>query len=270
MKKFWLFLSSKPVWPSYLTGLIAALVIATIAGASQNSLIVPDGTGASVRAGFNNAIDTLNTINSGPSAPATTEPYMLWCDTTNGLLKQRDAANATWIVLGTLGATRMGQEPAITAGTTSQFWRGDKTWQALPAAGVPLSTGTGYTTSLTVGTAANNLVQLNSSGQLPAVSGANLTNLPATTSFTSQNVVTGSRALGTIYRNTTGKTMFVTVSVNCTNYTVTALTDSSSSPSTVVASCQGSQYGSLSFMVLNNNYYEVTTAYSLQCWTEWY
>jgi hypothetical protein len=32
---------------------------------------------------------------------------------------------------------------------------------------------------LAVGTAANNLVQLNGSGALPAVSGANLTNLPA-------------------------------------------------------------------------------------------
>lgn len=48
-----------------------------------------------------------------------------------------------------------------------------------PGAGVPNSTGSAWGTSYTVGTSANNLVQLNGSSQLPAVSGALLTNLPA-------------------------------------------------------------------------------------------
>ena len=43
--------------------------------------------------------------------------------------------------------------------------------------GVPKISG-GSTTELGVGTSANNLVQLNGSGELPAISGANLTNLP--------------------------------------------------------------------------------------------
>lgn len=47
-----------------------------------------------------------------------------------------------------------------------------------PGAGVANSTGTAWGTSYTVGTAANNLVQLNGTAQLPAVSGALLTNLP--------------------------------------------------------------------------------------------
>jgi urease beta subunit len=47
-----------------------------------------------------------------------------------------------------------------------------------PGAGVPNSTGSAWGTSYTVGAAANNLVQLNESGQLPAVSAANLTNFP--------------------------------------------------------------------------------------------
>jgi len=158
--------------------------------------VVPDGTGAQVRAGFNNALDTLNTVNSGPAAPATTEAYMLWADTANNLLKQRDAANATWIILGTLGVAQMGHEPAITAGTTSQYWRGDKTWQTLPSgmsypgAGVPLSTGSAWGTSYIVGTGANDLVQLNSSGQLPAVSGALLTNLPSSGGMTNLGTTT--------------------------------------------------------------------------------
>jgi hypothetical protein len=52
-----------------------------------------------------------------------------------------------------------------------------------PGAGVPNSSGSAWNTSYTVGTAANDLIQLNSSAQLPAVSGANLTNLPAATSL---------------------------------------------------------------------------------------
>jgi hypothetical protein len=171
--------------------------------ASQNALVVPDGTGAQVRAGFNNAIDSLNTVESGPSAPTTTEAYMLWCDTTNNLLKQRDSTNSIWITLGALGAAQMGHEPAITAGTTSQYWRGDKTWQTLPSglsypgAGVPLSTGSAWGTSYAVGTSANNLVQLNGSGQLPAVSGANLTNLPTSGGLTKVGATTITAAAST-------------------------------------------------------------------------
>jgi hypothetical protein len=49
-----------------------------------------------------------------------------------------------------------------------------------PGVGVAVSTGAAWTTSLQVGTSANNLVQLNGSAQLPAVSGVNLTALPST------------------------------------------------------------------------------------------
>lgn len=48
-----------------------------------------------------------------------------------------------------------------------------------PGAGVANSTGSAWGISYTVGTAANNLVQLNGSAQLPAVSGALLTNVPS-------------------------------------------------------------------------------------------
>ena len=47
-----------------------------------------------------------------------------------------------------------------------------------PAAGVPCSTGSAWCSSYTVGIGPNDLVQLNGSSQLPAVSGALLTNLP--------------------------------------------------------------------------------------------
>jgi hypothetical protein len=47
-----------------------------------------------------------------------------------------------------------------------------------PGAGIPTSTGSAWGTSYTVGTGAGNLVQLNGSSQLPAVSAALLTNWP--------------------------------------------------------------------------------------------
>lgn len=50
-----------------------------------------------------NALKTLRSCHSGPSEPTETVAYMLWADTTAGLLKLRNAANSAWIVLGPLG-----------------------------------------------------------------------------------------------------------------------------------------------------------------------
>lgn len=83
---------------------------------SQNSLVVANGTGANVRAAVNNALDTLVTLNSGTSAPSTTVAYMLWADTTTGMLKIRNAANSAWITVGTLASTNLGML-ALAGGT---------------------------------------------------------------------------------------------------------------------------------------------------------
>lgn len=95
--------------------------------------------------------------------------------------------------------------------------------------------------------------------------------------FGGQHVVTGSRALTTIYQNTTGKTMFVAVSVSVgTSVNVIGYTDSSATPTTVVAESYignaATPWGNVYFMVLNNNYYEVVPGGSgtLQYWVEWY
>lgn len=59
---------------------------------SQNSLSLPTtGTlsGLSLVEGINSALDTLNTMNSGGSAPLNPEACMWWIDTANGLIKQR-------------------------------------------------------------------------------------------------------------------------------------------------------------------------------------
>lgn len=97
--------------------------------------------------------------------------------------------------------------------------------------------------------------------------------------FTNQDVVTGSRAFATDYQNTTGKPMFVTVSVGNSGSgigTVSALTDANTTPTTTVAlmSCNANTVGgnsNLSFMVLAGNYYRVNSDTTpLQYWVEWY
>ena len=94
--------------------------------------------------------------------------------------------------------------------------------------------------------------------------------------FSTQNIVTASRAQGTVYQNLTGKTMMVNVSIYLNNgITVSANTDSSSSPSTTVAQANNNTgtnglIQSFTFMVLSNNYYEIPTfSGSIQRWVEW-
>lgn len=87
-----------------------------------------------------------------------------------------------------------------------------------------------------------------------------------------QNVVTGSRALTTIYQNLTGRSMVVCVSVNSgVSGTVAVLTDASATPSTTVlnSASAASLEDAVTFTVLNNNYYQVTSGGALQIWTEW-
>jgi hypothetical protein len=101
--------------------------------------------------------------------------------------------------------------------------------------------------------------------------------LPA---ISTQNVVTGSRAIGTVYRNTSARPMFVTVSILPVYeniLTVSVYCDSNSSPTTVVMSgyvnnqryC--TQNGFFSFWVLPGNYYKLDApgSVTVQTWAEW-
>lgn len=72
---------------------------------SQHDYVVDSASGAAVRADINNALGAIATQNSGSSAPSTTYAYMRWPDTTNGVLKRRNAANSGWLVERTLDET---------------------------------------------------------------------------------------------------------------------------------------------------------------------
>lgn len=75
---------------------------------SQNSLTLPTtGTvsGLQMTQYANNALDTLNTLASGASAPGSPEAGQLWHDTTNNLIKIYSLDATTWIPLFSLNET---------------------------------------------------------------------------------------------------------------------------------------------------------------------
>ncbi len=74
----------------------------------QHDYIIDNQSGLNFRADLNDVLSAIVAQNSGTAEPATMYAYQLWADTTLGLLKIRDAANANWIIIGTLAAYRLG------------------------------------------------------------------------------------------------------------------------------------------------------------------
>ena len=98
------------------------LAVSSVSYAAQTSVVIANDTGANVRAAINNALAALVSNYSGTTAPAVTYAYMFWADTTSGYLKQRDAANATWISVFKLSngaATGLTGTPDLPNGTTA-------------------------------------------------------------------------------------------------------------------------------------------------------
>ena len=72
---------------------------------AQHDYVIANQSGSAFRADLNNALAASVSTNSGSSAPSTTYAYMLWADTTNGILKIRNSANNAWIELLQLDGT---------------------------------------------------------------------------------------------------------------------------------------------------------------------
>jgi hypothetical protein len=92
---------------------------------SQHDYSLANADGATFRSDLNNALSAIVSLNSGASAPSTTYPYMLWADTTNGLLKMRNAGDSAWVTVMSLAAggllkTSATGSAALPLGTTAQ------------------------------------------------------------------------------------------------------------------------------------------------------
>lgn len=72
---------------------------------AQHDYDIANQNGASLRQDLNDVLAAIISNNSGPTAPAVTEPYMFWPDTTAGVMKQRNAANTAWVSLFSFGAS---------------------------------------------------------------------------------------------------------------------------------------------------------------------
>ena len=88
---------------------------------AQHDYIIDNASGAAVRSDLNSALAAIVSLNSGATAPTTTYAYQPWADSTTGLLKLRNAANTSWITVGTLASANLGLVvgPA-SAGTADQ------------------------------------------------------------------------------------------------------------------------------------------------------
>ncbi len=183
-----------------------------------------------------------------------------------------DSSSGNTVVAGTLGVTG-----AITLSSTLSV-TGHTTFEGVTSTG---ATGTGslvYSSSPTLTTAV-----LGSSTATTQSAGDNSTKV-ATTAYVnavtanSQNVVTGSRALNTVYHNTTGKTMWITVTTGSGtgSPSYTALTDASATPTTAVAvALYNTNVAAMpiTFLVLSGNYYEIATSGgspTISNWIEWF
>jgi len=83
---------------------------------------IANGTGSAVRADINGALAALVALSSNSSEPSTKYAYMFWADTTNNVLKQRNAANNAWITIFSLGVANGGlataASPTLTGNVT--------------------------------------------------------------------------------------------------------------------------------------------------------
>ena len=67
-----------------------------------HDMVINNDTGANVRSDINSSLSAIVSNNSNATAPSTTYAYMWWCDTSAGILKQRNSANNAWISILTL------------------------------------------------------------------------------------------------------------------------------------------------------------------------
>jgi hypothetical protein len=94
---------------------------------SQGDQSIANQAGAAFRADLNTELQALVSNSSGATAPGTTYAYQWWADTSTGLLKQRNAANSAWVIVGPLALARFGSQDVLSVAahaTTCDIWSG--------------------------------------------------------------------------------------------------------------------------------------------------
>ena len=217
-------------------------------------IVIPNATASATRTNINDALAALGSTNSGATEPPNSLNNMLWYDTTSHILKLKAEAGGDWISIGyfdqSSDAFRIFDDTQVVNSAGSQTGiigdQSGSTWQ----------TGTGTTESLV------------SPAKVKASVIAN-TQAPIGVGQTWQDM-SASRAVGTSYRNTTGRPIMVSICTGSTiRYNFQVSTDNSASV-TVGALAGFGNIGdekSSQIMVPDTHYYKATGGL-LKIWAE--
>ena len=147
---------------------------------STHDYIVDNQNGANFRSDLNNALAAIVSNNSSATAPSTTYAFMMWADTANDLLKQRNAADSAWVDILTLSTGAVSNaEVADNAITLAKMAHGtDGEIITYDASGAPATVGVGTSGQVLTSNGAGSAPSM----QSPAAAGADtsLSNLSAT------------------------------------------------------------------------------------------
>jgi hypothetical protein len=122
---------------------------------ATHDYVIANGTGAAVRSDLNDALAAIVSQNSSSSAPATMYAYMLWADTTAGIMKMRNGANSAWTSLWELDGTFIATDISLSAGTAaapSLYFTGDTNTGIYSPGADQVAISTGGTARLTTTT----------------------------------------------------------------------------------------------------------------------
>ena len=147
---------------------------------ATHDYIVDNQNGANFRSDLNNALAAIVSNNSSATAPTTTYAFMMWADTANDLLKQRNAADSAWVDILTLSTGAVSNaEVADNAITLAKMAHGtDGEIITYDASGAPATVGVGTSGQVLTSNGAGSAPSM----QSPAAAGADtsLSNLSAT------------------------------------------------------------------------------------------
>ena len=82
---------------------------------ANHDYVIDNGTGSTVRADLNSALQAILTNNSGNSAPSTTAQGQLWWDADGNTLYIRNTADNAWLEVGLLTATQTMTNKTLTS-----------------------------------------------------------------------------------------------------------------------------------------------------------
>ena len=78
---------------------------------AEHDFVIDNGTGAAVRADINNVLQAIASNNSNSGALTTNFAFQWHVDTSDGLLKLRNAANNGYVTVGPVATTNFGLAP---------------------------------------------------------------------------------------------------------------------------------------------------------------